>query len=134
MYRGYTSFVGTPGGGYEGYFGVPNAWGFLIFCAAWTVLVVVFHYVAEKAVVDRPLVGYIRIAVEAVALLSWFAGWIAVAVNIRTGACAEGYVSCGALKAATFFGAVEWLLFMVTAFFAVSWFLLSRRQAVDSKT
>ncbi|USP81241.1 uncharacterized protein yc1106_08515 [Curvularia clavata] len=134
VYRGHTSFVDTPWGGYEGYFGVPNAWGFLIFCAGWTVLVVIFYYVAEKALTRHLWVGYIRIAVEAIALLSWFAGWIAVAVNIGTGACADSYVSCGALKAATVFGAFEWLLFMVTAFFTVSWFFYTKRQAAMFET
>lgn len=76
---------------------------------------------AEKALVGgRPFVAYIRIAVEMVAVLAWIAGWIAVAVNIGTGACVDGYVSCGALKAATVFGAMEWLLFMGTAFLLVS--------------
>lgn len=134
VYRGYTSFVDTTQGGFEVYFGVPNAWGFLMFCAGWTVLVVMFCYVSEKVLMDYLWVGYIRIAVEAIALLSWFAGWIAVAVNIGTGACADNYVSCGALKAATVFGAFEWLLFMATAFFTVSWFFYTKQQAAMFKT
>jgi hypothetical protein len=134
VYRGYTSFVDTPSGGFESYFGVPNAWGFLIFCAGWTVLVVVFHYITEKALTSHLWIGYIRIAVEAIAVFSWFAGWIAVAVNIGTGACAAEYFSCWALKAATVFGAFEWLLFVATAFFTVSWFLHTKRQAAMFET
>ena len=61
--------------------------------------------------------AYLLVGVELVAVLSWFAGWIAVAVSIGTGdgACREGWGSCGALKAATVCGAVEWVLFMGTA-------------------
>ncbi len=134
MYSGYSSFVDTPWGGFNGYFGVPNAWGFLMFCAAWSSLVVIFQLVARNALKDRPLVGYIRVAVEVVALISWFAGWIAVAVNIGTRSCARGHVACGALKAATVFGAVEWLLFMVTAFLAISLFLNGKRRVGTSTT
>lgn len=53
------------------------------------------------------------LAVEAVALISWTAGFIAVAVNIGTGECPAE--SCGLLKTAVVFGALEWLLFVVTA-------------------
>jgi hypothetical protein len=105
------------------YTGVPNAWGFLVFCAAWTILVVIFQLVIETT---SAWIGYVSVATELVALLSWFAGWIAVAVNIGGGACSGGYVSCGALKVATVFGAGEWLLFMVTATLAVSFAFKAR--------
>ena len=64
---------------------------------------------------DRAWVGYIRVGVDAVAVLSWLAGFIAVAVQIATDTCSSGKSSCALLKAATVFGAFEWLLFMVTA-------------------
>lgn len=99
---------------------MPNAWGFLLFCAAWTVLVVAFQFTANAT--ERTVLAYIRIVVEVVALLSWFAGWIAVAVNIRTGACVSRFVGCEALEVATVFGAVEWLLFMGTAGWSISVF------------
>jgi hypothetical protein len=105
----------------------------LLFCAAWTILVVIFALLAGSVIPDRAFVGYIRVAVELVAVLSWFAGWIAVAVNIGTGACEEGYVACGALKAATVFGAMEWLLFMGTAYLTTS-FVLSGRRSRQSTT
>jgi len=74
-----------------------------------------FHFLVSGN--NRAWMTYLRVGVEVVAVLSWFAGWIAVAVNIGTGdgACEEGWGSCGALKAATGFGAVEWVLFMGTA-------------------
>lgn len=87
-----------------------------MFCAVWTVLAVVLHLVAGPSFVSRALIGYIHTAVEAVGVLSWLAGFIAVAVSISTAdACASGQMSCASLKAATAFGAFEWLLFMVTA-------------------
>jgi hypothetical protein len=72
--------------------------------------------------------SYFRVGAEVLAVLSWFAGWVAVAVNTGTEACSEGYTSCGTLKAATVFGAAEWLLFMVTTTLAFSLFLNSKRQ------
>lgn len=105
-----------------------------MFCAVWTILVVIFQLIAGNAFADRALIGYIHGAVEVVALLSWFAGWIAVAANIGITACSEGYISCGALKAATVFGAVEWLLFIVTATLAISLVLGSKRRPRTSTT
>jgi hypothetical protein len=134
VFRGYGSYIHTPTGDFYVYAGVPNAWGFLMFCAAWTILVIVFQLVAGNAFADHVLLGYIRVAVEVVALLSWFAGWIAVAANIGTEACSEGYTSCGALKAAIVFGAFEWLLFMVTATQAISPVLNSKRRPGTSTT
>src|ERR1700716_3733965 len=84
MFRGHTTYTHTPYGDFYGYYGVPASWGFLMFCAAWTVLIVIFHLVAGISFADRALIGYIRVAVEAVAVLSWLAGFIAVAVEIST--------------------------------------------------
>jgi len=93
---------------------VPNAWGFLIFCAAWTFLVAIFHLVITLTSATHGLISCIQLGAEAVALLSWFAGFIAVAANIGTGECHVKNASCASLEAATVFGAFEWLLFMVT--------------------
>jgi hypothetical protein len=76
--------------------------------------------------------SYLRVGAEVLAVLSWFAGWVAVAVNTGTEACSEGFTSCGALKAATVFGAAAWLLFMVTATLAFSLFLNGKRQQRSS--
>ncbi|KAK4236748.1 membrane-associating domain-containing protein [Achaetomium macrosporum] len=115
MFRGYTVYVQSEFGNFYAYHDVPDAWGFLMFCAGWTVLTVNFHLLAGISFADRALVGYIRVAVEAVAVLSWLAGFIAVAVEIGTDTCSAGNNSCGTLIAATIFGVFEWLLFMATA-------------------
>ena len=115
MFHGHTVYEHFEYGNFYDYYGVPDAWGFLMFCAAWTVLIAIFHLIAGTSFADRALIGYISVAVEAVAVLSWLAGFIAVAVQISTETCSAGNSSCGPLKAATVFGAFEWLLFMVTA-------------------
>lgn len=85
-----------------------------MFCAAWTFLGVFFLLIARVRYADHALISYIRFAVEAVAFLSWLAGFIAVAVNIGSNECPAEENSCGLIKAATVFGALEWLLFLIT--------------------
>ena len=103
-----------------------------MFCAAWTVLAVVFHFV-EPSFASRPIIGYIGIIAEAVAVLAWLAGFIAVAVNVSTtDACMSGQNSCTELKVATAFGAFEWLLFMVTAIPAVLSFSIKPKRVQSS--
>lgn len=114
MVRGHTVYEHFEFGDFYAYYGVPNAWGFLMFCAGWTFLGVIFLLIARVRFADQILIGYIRVAVEAVALLSWLAGFIAVAVNIGSNACPAEENGCGSLKAATAFGALEWLLFVIT--------------------
>lgn len=84
-----------------------------MFCAGWTFLGVIFQLVARTRLAGHALTGYIGVAVEAVALLSWLAGFIAVAVNIGS-ACPAEENGCASIKAATVFGAVEWVLFVIT--------------------
>ena len=114
MFHGHTVYEQTQFGDFYDYYGVPNAWGFLIFCAAWTFLSVVFLVIATTTFADHVVIGYVRVAVEIVALLSWFAGFVAVAVNVGSGACLAGKEHCGSITAAAVFGASEWLLFVVT--------------------
>lgn len=85
-----------------------------MFCAGWTFLGVFGLVVARVRYADHALVGYFRLAVEAVAFLSWLAGFIAVAVNIGSQQCPAEENGCGPLMAATVFGALEWLLFLFT--------------------
>lgn len=134
VFRGHTTYTHIPEGDFYLYHGVPSAWGFLMFCAAWSVLVVIFHLIAEMSFVDHAVIGYIHVTVEAVAVLSWLAGFIAVAVDSSTGTCSAGKDSCGSLKAATVFGAFEWLLFMVTAALTVMLVFDSSRKPKASTT
>ncbi|KAL3455683.1 membrane-associating domain-containing protein [Aspergillus heterothallicus] len=118
-FHGYTDYVRADFGNFYAHVGVPNAWGFLMFCAGWTFLGVIFLLIVSRTnLVDKHAwAGYICFAVEAVALLSWVAGFIAVAVNTGSSdAClTTGSKICRLLTAATVFGALEWVLFVGTA-------------------
>jgi hypothetical protein len=114
VFRGRTVYEHFEFGNFYDYYGVPDAWDFLLFCAAWTFLGVIFLLIAGISFADYILVGYLRVAVEAVALLSWLAGFIAVAINIGSNGCPAEENSCELLKAAIVFGALEWLLFVIT--------------------
>ncbi|KAH8680717.1 membrane-associating domain-containing protein [Xylariales sp. PMI_506] len=98
LFHGHTDFVSDPFGGFYAYAGVPNAWGFLLFCAGWTFLAVIFHLVAGNRFPDHTLIGYVRVGVDAVAVLSWLAGFIAVAINIGSNSCPAEEHGCGPIK------------------------------------
>ncbi|RAL01407.1 MARVEL domain-containing protein [Aspergillus ibericus CBS 121593] len=135
VYHGHNDYVDSPvfGGEATLYAGVPAAWGFLLFCAGWTVLTVIFHSV-KPSFASRPMISYIGIATETVAVLSWLAGFIAVAINVlTTDACSSGQNSCAELKAATAFGAFEWLLFIATASMTVTAFFKNRKRVSPSR-
>ena len=102
-----------------------------MFCALWTLLGVIFILVTGARLADRALLGYILVGVEAVAVLSWLAGFIATAANISSDTCPYRG-SCGTIAAATAFGAFEWLLFVVTAYMTVRTVLFSSRQSVTT--
>lgn len=94
-----------------------NAWDFLLFCAIWTVLTVVLSFVALRRFADRSWIAYVLAILEAVAILSWFAGWLSCAVLVSSNdvcGTSENKSSCRAVKAAIFFGVLEWMLFIGT--------------------
>jgi hypothetical protein len=132
LFRSHTVYIHTDFGDFYETYGVPNSWGFLIFCSGWTFLVVIFLLIAGIRFADHVLVSYIRVAAEALTLLSWFAGFIAVAVEIGTDVCPAG--SCGSLKAATVFGAFEWLLFVITTTLTIMLVFNSTRRPNTSTT
>lgn len=114
VFRSYTVYTETEFGNFYSTYDVPDAWGFLMFCAGWTFLMILFVLIAGIRIPNHVLIGYVRAGVETVALLSWLAGFIAVAINIGASDCSEGNSRCGLLKAATVFGALEWVLSMIT--------------------
>ncbi|PYH92818.1 hypothetical protein BO71DRAFT_442186 [Aspergillus ellipticus CBS 707.79] len=133
VYRGHTVYVHFVYGNFYAYQGVPDAWSFLLFCAAWTVLSVIFHLIPGISYTDHGVIDYIGVAVEAVALLSWLAGFVAVSVNIGSNACPAEENGCGTLIAGTVFGAVEWLLFMITAALTIKLVFKGPRRSRASK-
>ncbi|KAJ5768727.1 marvel domain-containing protein [Penicillium odoratum] len=129
IFRGHTEYVHFDFGNFYNYVGVPDAWGFLMFCAGWTFLDVIFVLVAGIRFADHTLIGYVRVGAEAVALLSWLAGFIAVAINIGSNGCPAEENRCGLLKVATIFGALEWLLFAITTTLTFKIVFKSARQS-----
>ncbi|OJJ47278.1 hypothetical protein ASPZODRAFT_132262 [Penicilliopsis zonata CBS 506.65] len=142
-FRSYSSYEDSWFGDLYLTTGVPDAWGFLMFCAAWTFLVVLLPIIAGRTrFVDHIWMGYIYVVGEAVAVLSWLAGFIAVAVNIGndvcpaggSDVCPSGHNCCAVLKAATVFGACEWLLFMITTALTVLVFRSTRQPKTEKTT
>lgn len=86
-----------------------------MFCAGWTFLGVIFlFFTAGISFAEHAVIGSVSVIVEVVALLSWLAGFIAVAVNVGSNPCPAEENDCVFLKVAIVFGALEWLLFMIT--------------------
>ncbi|CAK7221324.1 hypothetical protein SCUCBS95973_004455 [Sporothrix curviconia] len=114
VFRGHVVNEEFVFGNFTDYLGVPDAWSFLLFCSGWTILGVIFLVVAGIHYAGHRIIGYLSVAVETIALLSWLAGFVAVAVNIGTTDCPAEEHGCGAITAATVFGGLEWLLFVMT--------------------
>ncbi|KAL6903853.1 membrane-associating domain-containing protein [Trichoderma evansii] len=132
VFQGHTVYDHFEFGNFYDYVGVPGSWGFLMFCAVWTFLGAFFLVFARVRYSDHALISYVRFGVEAVAFLSWFGGFIAVAVNIGSNACPAEENGCGVLKAATVFGALEWLLFCITTIVTIKLVFNGTRQPKTS--
>ncbi|KAF7896840.1 uncharacterized protein EAF01_009243 [Botrytis porri] len=76
-------------------------------CAGWTVLTVIFYTIARIRFLDSVSIGYVHVALETVAVLSWLASFIAVAVQVSTDTYSTGKTPCKILIVATAFGALE---------------------------
>ena len=83
----------------------PSEINFLIFASAWTILALIYLIVAPWKVPDAAHKFGI-LAAEAVTMIFWFAGFIALAVFLGDRVC-YGHV-CSAAKAAAAFAAFEW--------------------------
>lgn len=60
------------------YYGTPSQMAFLIFCAVWTLLALVYLVLAPMKM-QQYAHKYTILAVEAVTMIFWFAGFIAMA-------------------------------------------------------
>ncbi|EHA28612.1 hypothetical protein CBS63078_8702 [Aspergillus niger] len=91
---------------------------FMLFVACWTAFIAT-PYLALAPVFFPQLAHRIVIpAVEVITMIFWFAGFIALAVFLPPAEACH-WSRCSALQAATVFGALEWVLFLVTSVFAV---------------
>lgn len=84
----------------------PSEINFLIFCAVWTLLALGYLIFADLRPEHKIARAVAVLAVDALTMIFWFAGFIAVAVFIHDRGCFGGV--CSAAKAAAVFGAFEW--------------------------
>lgn len=86
-----------------------------MFTAIWTVLGVIFGVFTGIRYPIQRSIGYARIAIEVVALLSWFIGFITSATYVGSNACPLEDGVCGSVNLAVAFSTIEAILFLITA-------------------
>jgi hypothetical protein len=84
----------------------PSEFNFLLFTAIWTFLVLAYLIIAPGRFPDAAH-KYGILGAEAITMIFWFAGFIAVAVLLSDTGCRRGS-ACRSMQAATAFGAFEW--------------------------
>ena len=86
----------------------PSQINFMIFCAVWTILAAIYLLIATLKFTDSIIGhGFILLAVDAITMIFWFAGFIALAVGVGGLSC-NGNSVCGSADASAAFGAFEW--------------------------
>ncbi|KAL1311154.1 hypothetical protein AAFC00_001356 [Neodothiora populina] len=107
---GLTAYVTNWWHGYWRSLG-PDEVNFLVFASVWTILALIYLVLAPMRF-QKFAHMFAILAVEAVTMIFWFAGFIALAVFLGDRIC-FGHI-CGSAKAACVFAAFEWVLFAVT--------------------
>ncbi|MCJ1483160.1 hypothetical protein MMC06_003327 [Schaereria dolodes] len=95
----------------------PSQINFLIFNALWTLLAVIYLTVTPPYF-PRLAHKYAIAALDALTMLFWFAGFIALAVFLTGLTLCVGHV-CRAAQAAAVFAAFEWYVVLLRATFVV---------------
>ncbi|KAF2788539.1 hypothetical protein K505DRAFT_328861 [Melanomma pulvis-pyrius CBS 109.77] len=95
----------------------PDSVNFLLFCSVWTLLAVAYLVLAPSRF-PAAAHKFAIIGVEALTMLFWFAGWVAVAALWGDLSCGSHGGVCGAGTAAIVFGAFIWLTFVATTIVA----------------
>lgn len=90
----------------------PSEINFLIFASIWTILVLIFLLVVPRFM--STLNKWILVGVEALTMIFWFAGFVALAVYISEDTDCGGGKICNTAKAACVFAAFNWLLWTAT--------------------
>ncbi|KAF6222015.1 hypothetical protein HO133_001983 [Letharia lupina] len=105
----------------------PSSDSFMVFASVWTLLILIYLALAPRffSAVAHPMA---MLALDALTMLFWFAGFIALAVyhhqaervylgdglgDVYKGCTLAGGF-CGEIEAAAIFGAFEWALFVAT--------------------
>jgi len=112
--------------------GNSDACNFLLFCSIWSLLALAY-LVGGVIMTSRPqwFHAYAVLAVEAVTMIFWFAGFIAVADFVRLLFNCIGSI-CGAAKAAAAFGAFSWVAWCASLFLAVRAYMANRNAGVEA--
>ncbi|KAI5367920.1 Putative Marvel domain-containing protein [Septoria linicola] len=112
--------------------GSPSQVNFLIFCAVWALLALIYLILVPWKFATSVLHHKFAIlGVEAVTMLFWFAGFIALAV-FMTGRGCIGSV-CQSARAAVVFAAFSWVLWAATTALATLHVLRNRGTAASRK-
>jgi hypothetical protein len=85
----------------------PSSINFLLFDGIWSLIAVPYLIIAPTLFPIAAHV-YALLAVEAVTMIFWFAGFIAVAVALPSPSYCNLFTFCKATTAATVFGAFSW--------------------------
>jgi hypothetical protein len=89
----------------------PSQIGFLVFSSVWTLLTLAYLIVAPMKF-PRAAPKLAQLGADALAMMFWFAGFVAMAVFLSSRIC-FGNV-CHVAKTSVAFAAFEWLLFAMT--------------------
>ncbi|TVY32621.1 hypothetical protein LSUB1_G008375 [Lachnellula subtilissima] len=95
----------------------PSQANFLLFCSIWTIPILAYLILAPTRF-PAAAHKYGILAAEAVTMIFWFAGFVALASLLGDVGCARYWSVCRASEAAVVFGAFEWLLFTGTTILA----------------
>jgi len=94
-------------------YSTPSEISFLLFCSVWTLLALAYLILSPMFF---PVAAhrFAVLAVEAVTMIFWFAGFIALAVPLGGDNYAQRYTSFRTAAAGDAFSAFEWVLFVFT--------------------
>ncbi|KKY20000.1 hypothetical protein UCRPC4_g04323 [Phaeomoniella chlamydospora] len=104
----------------------PDQVNFLIFAASWTTFLTIPYLTLSPRYFPQMAHKFGILVAEVLAMLFWFAGFIALGVFLGNLVFCKGSV-CNAARAATALGAVEWLLFAATTIMATVHVVRTRR-------
>ncbi|KAI9372382.1 marvel domain-containing protein [Aspergillus egyptiacus] len=100
----------------------PDSVNFMLFNGVWSFFIVVPYFLLTPIFIPMLAHRYALPAVDGVTMIFWFAGFIALAVDLGDlddgsgmfGFSCSDHSFCQGLQAAAAFGAFNWVLFLVT--------------------
>ncbi|KAL4947957.1 membrane-associating domain-containing protein [Aspergillus filifer] len=88
---------------------------FMLFNGVWTLFIAVPYFILAPMFVPALAHRWALPAVDGVTMIFWFAGFIALAVDVGDIPGCSRWSVCQELQAATAFGAFDWALFLATS-------------------